>query len=593
MSKLDADGNFVWARAMGGSGADIATAVGLAADGSVCTTGSFSSTAADFDPSPSAVSLLGTNGNSDIFISKLDAAGNFVWAAGLGGTQSDYGYAVTAAPNGDIYTAGSFQGPTDFAPGSDVYSLTSAGSSDAFLWQVRGNRGPTAVGLSATSVPENAPAGTTVGVLSTTDPDLPLEKHTYSLVAGAGDADNASFQIVGNQLQTAAAFDYENRTAFSIRVRTADQGGLSRDEVFVIAVSDQPEVSAGDWTDAGLTLTLADDGMLHIFRTGTTTDAVPPCDPATVVGISIVGRGASDVLIDGYAGQYATLYVKEATLRINQDNTISASTAVTIDGGCLDLGGKSDSIGSLTLVSGSVVSGTLNAASYTIRGGTVSATLGPGPMIKQTTGAATVTTPINATTIDVQAGQLTATSIVADTLVIGAGSSVVIAEVVPPGSAASLATAAATPSSPPVDPTTVLTQASPVAVVAVPVTAVSTATVSVGPLPTTTPKPAATDAELALASSSLPVATTAPTVAPQAAALEPTATCVADAPTFDHLTLLLAIERSATELSAQRHLRAIDTILAEASSFIADLPDAFAPATSTRRKMANRSVAQV
>jgi len=60
---------------------------------------------------------------------------------------------------------------------------------------------------------------------------------------------------------------------------------------------------------------------------------------------------------------------------------------------------------------------------------------------------------------------------------------------------------------------------------------------------------------------------------------------VVDTPTLDHLTLLLALERSATELSAQRHLRVIDAVLADGALNSADVPNAFAPARPIRRKM--------
>ena len=46
-------------------------------------------------------------------------------------------------------------------------------------------------------------------------------------------------------------------------------------------------VTAADWTSAGLTLTLGSDGNLHVYTTGTTTDAVPPCPPASVTNIEI------------------------------------------------------------------------------------------------------------------------------------------------------------------------------------------------------------------------------------------------------------------------------------------------------------------
>src|SRR5690606_1756907 len=56
VQKMDSDGNFIWAKAMGGSGAD--TGFALAVDGSqnVYVTGSFLGTA-DFDPGPGTATL--------------------------------------------------------------------------------------------------------------------------------------------------------------------------------------------------------------------------------------------------------------------------------------------------------------------------------------------------------------------------------------------------------------------------------------------------------------------------------------------------------------------------------------------------------
>jgi len=96
---------------------------------------------------------------------------------------------------------------------------------------------PSDILLSAASVAENLPPGTVVGGVSSVDPNAG-DTFTYSLVAGAGDADNASFTIVGNELRTAARFNSETKSAASIRVRSTDQGGLSMEKVFAIAVTD-------------------------------------------------------------------------------------------------------------------------------------------------------------------------------------------------------------------------------------------------------------------------------------------------------------------------------------------------------------------
>jgi len=85
------------------------------------------------------------------------------------------------------------------------------------------NDAPTALNLSATSIDEGLASGSTVGAFSTTDQEGG-QTHTYTLATGAGDTDNASFTISGNQLQTAAIFDFETKSSYDIRVRTTDDG---------------------------------------------------------------------------------------------------------------------------------------------------------------------------------------------------------------------------------------------------------------------------------------------------------------------------------------------------------------------------------
>ena len=104
------------------------------------------------------------------------------------------------------------------------------------------NETPTDIVLSNASVAENQPSGTVVGALSTTDPDA-ANTFTYSLVSGAGSTDNASFSISGNQLLTAASFDYEAKNSYSIRVRSTDQGGLFYEKAFTITVTDVDEIA--------------------------------------------------------------------------------------------------------------------------------------------------------------------------------------------------------------------------------------------------------------------------------------------------------------------------------------------------------------
>ncbi len=115
-------------------------------------------------------------------------------------------------------------------------------SSNDFGSHLATNSAPTALSLSNSSVFENQPAGTLVGILSATDPDA-SDTFTYSLVSGSGSTDNASFSIVGDQLVTADAFDREAKPSYSVRLRVTDQGGLTFEQPFSITVNNVNEIT--------------------------------------------------------------------------------------------------------------------------------------------------------------------------------------------------------------------------------------------------------------------------------------------------------------------------------------------------------------
>ncbi|WP_317897933.1 SBBP repeat-containing protein [Aurantibacillus circumpalustris] len=132
VSKLNAAGNFVWAKSMGGAGGDRAYEITLDASGNVYTTGYYGY-GADFDPGPGTFTL---GGGSCIFVSKLDVTGNFVWAKSLGGTLGDIGYSISTDASGNVYTTGFFSGVSDFDPGAGTFTLASVGgnsNSDIFV----------------------------------------------------------------------------------------------------------------------------------------------------------------------------------------------------------------------------------------------------------------------------------------------------------------------------------------------------------------------------------------------------------------------------------------------------------------------------
>ncbi|RMD57592.1 sortase, partial [Candidatus Parcubacteria bacterium] len=137
VSKLDTDGNFVWARAMGGTGTDLGYDVVLDGVGNVYIIGTFSGTA-DFNPGTGSYNLTSA-GSDDIFICKLTSSGNLVWAIRMGGTGQDYGVSLRVDDVGNLYATGFFNGTADFDPGAGTLNLISQGGRDVFVVKLDNN----------------------------------------------------------------------------------------------------------------------------------------------------------------------------------------------------------------------------------------------------------------------------------------------------------------------------------------------------------------------------------------------------------------------------------------------------------------------
>ena len=140
ITKLDPNGNLIWAKKMGGTGSDYVATINIDEFGNVYTAGSFYETC-DFDPGVLAYNLTST-GASDIFISKLDSAGNFVWAKKIGGTGYENCSSIVLDNTGNFYLTGQFEGITaiDFDPGPGINNLTASSNfADVFILKLATN----------------------------------------------------------------------------------------------------------------------------------------------------------------------------------------------------------------------------------------------------------------------------------------------------------------------------------------------------------------------------------------------------------------------------------------------------------------------
>jgi hypothetical protein len=167
------------------------------------------------------------------------------------------------------------------------------------------NEAPAAIALSANSVAEASAAGTTVGILSTADPDAG-NTFAYSLVSGAGSNDNPSFTIDGNQVRTAAVFDFESKSSYQIRVRSQDQGGLFFDQQLTILVTNVNE--------APTAIALSATSVAEASAAGTTVGILSTVDPDagnTFTYTLVNGAGSNDngsFTIDGNQVRTAAVF---------------------------------------------------------------------------------------------------------------------------------------------------------------------------------------------------------------------------------------------------------------------------------------------
>lgn len=130
--KLDTDGNFIWAKSTSGSDYEYGRAITVDDSQNVYVMGEFSG-AVDFDPGVGITTLTDSNPNGDVFILKLDPAGDFEWARSFVGTSGDVARSIEVDAAGNVYTTGGFYATVDFDPGAGVFNLTSAGTDDVFI----------------------------------------------------------------------------------------------------------------------------------------------------------------------------------------------------------------------------------------------------------------------------------------------------------------------------------------------------------------------------------------------------------------------------------------------------------------------------
>jgi hypothetical protein len=130
ITKFDPDGDFLWARTWGGSSSDDGYGAETDEYGNVYITGQYQSTV-NFNPAGSENRT--TNGYQDVFLSKFDSDGNFIWVRTWGGPNWDYGHDISLDSSGDVYCVGWFAGTVDFDPSGGTEEHTADADPGVYL----------------------------------------------------------------------------------------------------------------------------------------------------------------------------------------------------------------------------------------------------------------------------------------------------------------------------------------------------------------------------------------------------------------------------------------------------------------------------
>ena len=327
IQKLDAYGNFIWVKQMGGIGVDTGYSITIDDIGNVYTTGRFSDIV-DFDPGTGINILTAVEGSHDIFIQKLDTNGNFIWAKQMGGNSIDNGNSITTDTNGNLYTTGYFQLTVDFDPGTGTANLTSLGISDIFIQKLDANgnfqwakhMGGTGIDSGSSITTDiNGNVFTIGNFYDTVDFD-PGAGITYLTSIGSVDSfiqkldTNGNFlwvnQIGGNSEDYGESIttdangsiyttgNFRNIVDFDPGVGTANLTSLGSNDIFIQKLNTSGNLLwvvqiGGGYSDGGISITTDTNG--NVYTTGSFSGTVD-FDPG--IGITnFTSLGFSDIFI--------------------------------------------------------------------------------------------------------------------------------------------------------------------------------------------------------------------------------------------------------------------------------------------------------
>ncbi len=133
VTKLDSNGNWLWARKSGSpNGQGIAIDHGITIDSmaNIYVAGLFQNTVSFGNDT-----LISTSQSEDIFVAKMDTNGNWLWARQAGGQENDYAKDIALRNDNILYLIGYFMGSATFGN----RTLNGFGEQDIFVARIETN----------------------------------------------------------------------------------------------------------------------------------------------------------------------------------------------------------------------------------------------------------------------------------------------------------------------------------------------------------------------------------------------------------------------------------------------------------------------
>ena len=220
------------------------------ASNNIYITGSFYG-AVDFDPGVDTYDFTSV-GYGDIFTSKFDSSGNFVWAKSMGGVGSGNGSSIILDSSENIYIAGGFNDTTDFDPGEGIYNIVSIGD-DIFFSKLSllfsSDTTPAVFSLAdQTGMSLSTPTESNTITISGINALTPISISTCTSISCEYKINNGSY--------TSSAGTVEDGDTVIVRQTSSNAEMTATNLVLDIGgVTDTFTITTGDFTNPEITLT--------------------------------------------------------------------------------------------------------------------------------------------------------------------------------------------------------------------------------------------------------------------------------------------------------------------------------------------------